>query len=88
MMDKFYVYALRDRLADAFRSVNLDINDQTAKRNFAFSVNNSPELIFQSKDLELCRVGEFDYHSGVLSPCTPIVVVCRGDEVIAHDAKD
>lgn len=85
-MNNYGLYALRDRVADNFRSVTVDTNDNTAKRNFTFAVNNSPELIFQSKDLELCKIGEFDAHTGVIYPCVPIAVVCRGDEVINHEA--
>lgn len=86
-MNNYGLYSLRDRVADVFRSVTVDTNDQTAKRNFAYAVNNSPELLFQSKDLELCKVAEFDAHSGVVVPCVPIVVVCRGDEVVKDDQK-
>lgn len=81
-MSNFGLYSLRDRLGDVFRSVTVDTNDMTAKRNFSYAVNNSPELLFQSKDLELCKIAEFDAHSGVVVPCVPIQVVCRGDEVI------
>lgn len=84
----FGVYALRDRVADAFRSVTLDSNDGTARRNFAYAVQQSPELQFQSKDLELCRIGSFDVHSGVITALAPIQVICRGDEVISYDQKN
>lgn len=86
-MSNYGIYSLRDRIGDVFRSVTVDNNDLTAKRNFAFAVNNSPELLFQSKDLELCKIAEFDAHSGQVIPCVPIVVVCRGDEVISNDEK-
>lgn len=86
-MNYYGLYSLRDRIGDVFRSVTVDTNDLTAKRNFAFAVNNSPELLFQSKDLELCKIAEFDAHSGQVIPCVPIVVVCRGDEVISNDEK-
>lgn len=86
-MSNYGIYSLRDRIGDVFRSVTVDTNDLTAKRNFAFAVNNSPELLFQSKDLELCKIAEFDAHSGQVFPCVPIVVVCRGDEVITNDEK-
>lgn len=78
------VYSLRDRTADIFRSVMIDNNDATARRNFAYAIQNSPELQFQSKDLELCRVGNFDTHTGVISAVVPIKVICRGDEVISN----
>lgn len=86
-MTNFCLYSLRDRLADAFRSVTVDSNDMTAKRNFSYAVNNSSELLFQSKDLELCKIAEFDVHTGAVIPCVPIQVVCRGDEVIQNDSK-
>ena len=85
-MKHFGLYSLRDRLADVFRSVTVDNNDMTAKRNFSYAVNNSPELLFQSKDLELCKIAEFDPHTGEVFPCVPIQVVCRGDEVL-NDAE-
>lgn len=86
-MNNYGLYSLRDRLGDVFRSVTVDTNDFTAKRNFAYAVNNSPELLFQAKDLELCKIAEFDAHLGTVIPCVPIVVVCRGDEVITNDEK-
>lgn len=88
MNERIYgIYSIRDRIADSFRSVNLDTNDQTAKRNFAYAVQNTPELQFQSKDLELCRVGSFDAHTGVIMAVTPIEVICRGDEVLNNAQK-
>lgn len=86
-MKNFGLYSLRDRLGDVFRSVTVDNNDLTAKRNFSYAVNNSPELLFQSKDLELCKIAEFDAHTGEVFPCVPIQVVCRGDEVISDAEK-
>lgn len=86
-MNKFGIYSLRDRVADSFRSVILDNNDLTAKRNFAYAVSQSPEMQFQSKDLELCKIADFDIRSGSVVPCVPIVVVCRGDEVINDVAQ-
>lgn len=86
-MKNFGLYSLRDRLGDVFRSVTVDNNDLTAKRNFSYAVNNSPELLFQSKDLELCKIAEFDAHSGAVTPCVPIQVICRGDEVVRDDVS-
>lgn len=84
-MTDLYVYSMRDRIADRFRSVVVDVNDAVAKRNFSFAVNNTPELLFQSKDLELCCIAEFDSKKGTIVPIVPIKVVCRGDEVITDD---
>lgn len=81
-MKRYRLYALRDRIADRFRSVTVDVNDMVAKRNFAYALNNAPELLWEAKDLELCMIAEFDDVSGVVYPETPIQVVCRGDEVV------
>lgn len=80
------VYSLRDKIADSFQSCSLDTNDFVAKRNFSYAVNNSSELLFKSKDLELYRVGSFDTTKGVITPQNPIELVCRGDEVM-QDGK-
>lgn len=80
------VYSLRDKIADTFQSCSLDTNDFVAKRNFAYAVNNSQELLFKAKDLELYRVGNFDTTKGVLTPQIPAELVCRGDEVL-QDGK-
>ena len=81
----FGIYSLRDRVADVFRSVTVDTNDLTAKRNFSYALQNSPELSFQAQDLELCRVGSFDSHTGVITALVPIQVICRGNEVLKND---
>lgn len=78
------IYSLRDKVADIFQSCSLDTNDFVAKRNFSFAVNNSPELLFKSKDLELYRVGSFDTVKGCVTREDPIVLVCRGDEVMQN----
>lgn len=86
-MNNFGLYSIRDRVAGSFRSVTLDTNDGTAKRNFTYALNNSPEMLFTARDLELCRLAEFDPASGSIVPCIPLVVVCRGDEVITDAEK-
>lgn len=80
------IFSMRDKVAESFQSCSLDTNDFVAKRNFSYAVNNSPELLFKSKDLELYRVGVFDTEKGCITPVIPAVLVCRGDEVI-QDGK-
>lgn len=79
------VIALRDKIEQRFRTLSLDFNAESAKRNLTYSVNNTPELLFKSKDLELYQLGEFDDEKGSLIPCVPAVLICRGDEVIVND---
>lgn len=83
-----FVYALRDRVADNFRSLSMNESDEVEQRNLAFAVNNDPHLMFMSRDLELCRIGELDTKSGVLTSCVPIQVVCRCDQLIQKESKE
>lgn len=40
------IVSLFDRTAQSYRSVTADINENTAKRNLAYAVNNTPQLLF------------------------------------------
>ena len=82
---KYVVIALRDKVACSFQSLNLDQNEFTAKRNFSFAVNNSNELLFKAKDLELYKIAEFDSDSGIIELIQPMVRICSGDEVVKHE---
>lgn len=75
------VYAIRDAL-NGFGSPFIDSNDASAKRNFAYAVNNNGDTMsFSPKDYDLYRLGEFDHESGafVLLPCP--VMVCSAMSV-------
>lgn len=85
MSDVFNVYALLDIVAGTFSSVTVDLSDDLAKRNFASAVSRSAELQFIAKDLSLYRLGTVNIHTGVLSPESAIVFLCRGSEVIANE---
>lgn len=84
-MNDFVVVGLRDKVAMSFQSVTLDINEFVAKRNFAYAVNNAPDLLFKSKDLELYKLAYFDSFSGKFDIVNPMELICRGDEVINYD---
>ena len=76
------IFAIRDKVAEEFRSINLDVNEATAKRNFSYAVNNTPELQFAAKDYELYLIGDFQSDKGVVTAMTPTVLIARGDEVL------
>lgn len=82
MNNQFMLYAIRDKIAEVFGEITLDINDATAKRNFAYRMQNNSNMQFSAGDLELYRVGEFEAHKGVIVPVQPAVLICRGDEVL------
>lgn len=76
------VTAIRDKVAENFGVIQIEVNDATAKRNFAYTVKNTPTMLFSASDLELYQVGQFDITKGVLIPVQPAVLICRGDEVL------
>lgn len=74
------LYCYRD-LKAGFMYPQVDMNDDTAKRGFAFAVNkNEGVMNFQPKDYELYRVGEFNVEKGTIESYTP-VLICTGVEV-------
>lgn len=70
------VYALRDELV-GFLSVNVDINDQAAMRNFRLSMaaNSAHSVV---KDYSLYRLGDLDVETGLMDLFTPPRFLCRG----------
>lgn len=76
------IYTLRDTVGRVYRDVVCDdTNEEVAKRNLAFQVNNNPQFMFLAKDLEFMKVGEFDEHTGVINGLNP-VVVCHVSDLI------
>lgn len=82
MNGNMIVTAIRDKIAENFGVIQIEVNDATAKRNFAYTVQNTPTMQFSASDLELYLIGEFDIRKGVLVPVQPAVLICRGDEVL------
>lgn len=63
------MFSIRDKLS-GFGWPQIDTNEQTAKRNFAFAVN-SPQannMTFSPGDYDLYHVGDFDTEKGVFIP--------------------
>lgn len=58
-------YSIRDKLA-GFGYPTVDLNDQTARRNFAVAVNNPQvnSMSFAPGDYDLYKVGFFDTETG------------------------
>lgn len=70
------VYAIRDAL-NGFGAPFVDTNDASAKRNFAFAVNNNNDTMgFSPKDYDLYKLADFEHESGKFDvlPC-PVLVV-------------
>lgn len=76
------VYAIRD-VKSVFFPPQVEQNEGTAKRNFAFMVaNGSTVYSFAPGDYQLFKVAEFDSEVGTLMPVTPIQFVADGASVV------
>lgn len=77
----YSVYAIRDKYTN-FMSPAIDMNDDSAKRNFAFAINNNPGVMnFAPADYDFYRIGVFDSKTGDIRPVQPIEFICNGNEV-------
>lgn len=84
-MKDFIVVGLRDKVAECFQGITIEINESVAKRNFAYNINNSNELTFKAKDIELYTIGILDSATGVITPKSPLERICCGDEVLNNE---
>lgn len=76
------MYGIRD-CHTGFMSPQTDLNDETAKRNFAMSVNNNPGVLgFRPGDFDLYYLGQFNTESGELKAITPIEFIVNGANVV------
>ena len=74
------VYAIRDVVADKFFAPFIALNDDLAKRQFAFNfVDKSSIFAFSPQDFELYRIGFYDIDNGMLYSSN-ITKIDRGDE--------
>lgn len=81
----YSLYCIRDKYT-GFMSPAVDVNDDSAKRNFAFAINNNPGVMnFSPSDYDFYRVGIFDSKTGDIRPVQPIEFICNGNEV--YNAK-
>lgn len=78
---KYPVYSIRDK-ATAFMAPMVDVNEQSAIRNFAQAVNSgNGSLAFQPGDFDLYKVAEFDDQKGTLFPIEPIQFIVNGNNL-------
>lgn len=74
------VYSIRD-LKAGFWPPQIQVNDEIAKRNFAFTVTNNDGVIgFQPSDFDLYYIGEFEEQTGVMIPADIPQLVMNGSE--------
>lgn len=64
----YYIYSIRD-IKTGFMIPTMDNNDESAFRNFAFSIGNSDSLFtYFPSDFSLYCLAAFDSDSGLISP--------------------
>lgn len=73
------IYCIRD-VMNGFMNLILDLNDNSARRNFAYSINNNDQMAFSPKDYDLYKMGTFDQESGKIEVIEPLLI-CHGSEV-------
>lgn len=77
---KYGLYSIRDLLT-GFTGVSVDINDASARRNFAHAVNRSDSLFNSHPEhYVLYKVGEFDSETGVIIPCDHQIITDANNE--------
>lgn len=83
---KYPMYSYRDTKV-GFMPPQCDQNDLTAKRGFAFAVNNNKGVMnFAPKDYDLYKVGFFDTNSGEVISQVP-ELICSGSQVYGVEYK-
>lgn len=74
------LYTVRDRLSGRYSDPFISFNDETAKRDFAYSCS-QPNVLFQKNDLELYYLGEFNIHTGEMVTENKPVYICGGESL-------
>ncbi|UPW41010.1 nonstructural protein [Sigmofec virus UA08Rod_5764] len=67
-----------------FMTPTVDINDQSAVRNFYHAVGNSEGVLYSfSQDFSLYKIGEMDSDSGLITPVVPPTYLAAGSDAVA-----
>lgn len=84
----FNVYSIFDKVAREYLSPTLDVNHDTARRNFLSALLSAQTIMNKfPSDYELYYIGDFDSETSDISSITP-VLVARGGELIADYNKN
>lgn len=81
----YKVFAIRDKYT-GFMSPAPDMTEESAKRQFAYTVNNNPGIMnFSPRDYDLYQIGEYDTTNGQITPLVPIKFICNGGELLNEE---
>lgn len=72
---KYYVYAIRDNVADSFSLPVFGRSDDEIKRNIAYNLQRNPSMMAQyATDYDLYRLGTFDDEDGSITAMQHVLV--------------
>ncbi len=71
------MYAIYDSVAAVFNKPFTEHNDESAKRSFTQAAAEQPHIL----DYSLYHIGEYDDHSGIITPCHEPVRIVSGLEI-------
>lgn len=70
------IYSMRD-VKTGYLPCNVDVNDDSAKRNFDFAFKNANSMFANyPSDYSLYKLGEYDTDSGEITPLYPPTWLC------------
>lgn len=76
------VYSMFDSKT-GFLTPTVDINDDSAIRNFAHAVSNSDGILYSfAQDFQLYKIGTFDSDTAVIQQASPTVLLITGPDAI------
>ncbi len=74
------VYAIYDAKS-TFLDPVVDSGDASARRAFAFAINNGGLMGFAPGDFQLYHIADYDTCTGSLTALSPFELICNGLEV-------
>lgn len=82
------IFSIRD-VKTGFMSPTVDVNDDSAARNFYHAVTTSDGILFTyASDFTLYRLADFDSDTGVITPQVPITQIADGAQALAVMRKE
>lgn len=80
----YKLFSIRDKYT-GFMSPAPDVSEESAKRQFAFAVNNNPGVMnFSPRDYDLYEIGTYDNESGKIEALIPVKFIINGGELISE----
>lgn len=79
------IYAVRD-VKTGFLSPTLDVNGDSAIRNFEHALMRADSLFFtHPSDYSLYRIGDYDTETGLITPAVPLIHLADADVLLRKE---